>query len=155
MRIIFLLFFIFIASGCTPGGQTHVQYSGIDESDWPENKELPNRPDENQIPDEDDWVEPIFEGDVADRDGIIMSPEKAVRARQWQVGYESLFDIYSIDREIWEQHRIIYETRIRSANEEIRRLAPTWWDENSLYIGMSSGFVAGVATAITIFYISN
>ena len=87
-----------------------------------------------------------------DRDGILISPEKAARAKLWQVSYKSLLELYEIDRQIFTQHRIIYDERLTQANAEISRLSPSWWDENKGTIGWATGFVAGAVATIAIVY---
>lgn len=104
---------------------------------------LPARPDDRPIPEDKDWVVPIDKGEVAPDDGILLSEDKAARAKMFQIDYDQLRGMYEADRKVWEQTRIIYEERLNSANSEIRRLQPTWWTENKGTISFVGGVVLG------------
>jgi len=149
MRVLSILtLFAFGCGAATPV----VQYKPIPESQYVEKKDLPEAPDANPIPKDGDWVKALPAGTMHDRDGILISPEKAARAKLWQVSYKSLLELYEIDRQIFTQHRIIYDERLTQANAEISRLSPSWWDENKGTIGWATGFVAGAAATIAIVY---
>lgn len=91
-------------------------------------------------------------GDVVDKPGVLLSPDKAARAKKWQDGYLNLRLLYETDRQIWQQHRIVYEERTAQANAEIKRLSPSWWDENKGNILWAGGFIMGAASSIAIVY---
>lgn len=139
------------AFGC--GASTPVvQYSGVAEKQHVEKVPLPDRPDKEEIPKDADWVKALPAGQSHDKHGVLISPEKAARAKLWKVSYETLRKLYETDRQIVEQHRIIYDERLAQANKEIRRLSPSWWDENKGTVAWATGFVLGAAATISIVY---
>ena len=151
MRQVLSILMVF-AIGCGSTAPVVVQYSGVPERQHVEKKELPEPPDAKPIPAEEDWVKPLPAGKAYDKDGVLISPAKAARAKQWQLGYKSLRDLYEIDRQIWEQQRIVYDERLGQANKEIERLSPSWWSDNKGTVGLVTGIVLGVATTIGIVY---
>jgi len=151
------------AVGC--GASTPVvQYAGISEKQHVEKKKLPDRPDATPIAKADDWVKPLPAATctikkkdgttetVQTKDGILLSPEKAVRAALYKDGYNNLRDLYEIDRQIWGQHRIVYDERLGQANAEVKRLAPSWWDRHKTSIACAAGFAAGAVATVAIVY---
>lgn len=128
------------------------QYPAMSEKQQVENKALPERPDAEKIASENDWVKPMKAGDSTDKPGVLLSPDKAARAKKWQDGYNNLRDLYELDRQVWQQHRIVYEERQNQSNALIKRLSPSWWDENKSQILWVGGFVMGAATSIAIVY---
>lgn len=139
------------AMGC--GASTPVvQYAGIDKKQHVETRKLPDPPDAKPIPKDKDWVKPLPAGQTHDKGGVLISPEKAARAKKWQDAYKNLRSLYELDRQIMGQHRIIYEERLGLANKEIKRNSPSWWDENKGTMGWVVGFVAGAAATIGIVY---
>ena len=144
------------------GSSTTVpQYSGIGESHHVETRDLPPRPDAEPIAKEDDWVKSLpaatckldRSGDtVKTEDGVLLSPEKAVRAARYKDGYNNLRLLYDVDREIFGAQRTVYEERIRQANSEIERLSPSWWDDHKTDLAWATGFFLGAATTIAIVY---
>jgi hypothetical protein len=149
MRIVLIL--ILFLAGCPVKSKIY-QYNGIPSHNWIESSDLPIRPDADKIPEDKDWAISLHTGACAESDGILLSPEKAVRAKSWQNGYNSLRDLYEIDRKVWAQHRIIYEDRIARANKDLRSISPTWWDENKATIAWSSGFIMGAVASIAIVF---
>lgn len=143
--------FITILFACAASSPV-ARYPGFDDKHRVENNPLPERPDSEKIPSDKDWVKPLRAGECAESDGILLSPEKAVRAKLWQEGYNSVRTLYEIDRQIWQQHRIVYEERLNQANSEVARLSPSWWDENKSSILWAGGFLMGAATSISIVY---
>lgn len=139
-----------------------IQYAGIKEKQHVENKTLPDRPDKDKIPKGEDWVVPLpaakctlksDETKVVETDGgILFSPAKAVRAALWKSGYEGLRTLFDIDRQVWREHRIIYDERMGQANAELKRRSPSWWDENKGTVAWASGFLMGAAATIAIVY---
>jgi hypothetical protein len=138
-----------------------VQYSGIKKSQHVETKPLPERPDAKPIPKDKDWVVPLQASTctvkktgkvVETKDGILLSPEKAVRAKQWKVDAVNVRTLHDIDRGIWGHHRVVYEERIGQANRHIKTVSPSWWSENKGTIAWASGFLLGAAATIGIVY---
>lgn len=149
MKVVALILLFSIGCGAaTP----FLQYPAMSEKQQVENKTLPARPDAVAVAPDDDWVKPMKAGDVVDKPGVLLSPGKAARAKEWQLGYNALRDLYDIDRQVWVQHRIVYEERTTQANATIRRLSPSWWDENKSSILWAGGFIMGAATSIAIVY---
>lgn len=157
MRLLSLL--TVLSLGC--GAATPVvQYRGIPEAQYVEQKELPESPAGELIAKKDDWVKALPASVCTDAKGverktdhgIVMSPQKAARAKRWQDSYSNLRGLYELDRQIFSQHRIIYDERMGQANEEIVRLSPSWWDKNKGTLGWGAGFVAGAAATIAIVY---
>lgn len=142
---------LLFAIGCSASTPVP-QYPAMSEKQQVENKVLPERPDAVAIAPENDWVKPMKAGDIVDKPGVLLSPDKAARAKKWQDGYNNLRDLYDIDREVWQLHRVVYEERTNQANAQIKRLSPSWWDEHSATISWAAGFVLGAATTVTIVY---
>lgn len=137
--------------GC--GASTPVpQYAGITESQYVERRDLPPSPDAVAIPDDKNWVEPLAATKCTDKDGILLSPEKAVRAKLWKTSYEGLRTLYDLDRKVWTEHRIVYDERITQANKEIERRSPSWWSENKGTVAWAGGFLMGAAATVAIVY---
>lgn len=137
------------------------QYPGIGESHHVEAKKLPPRPDAQAIAKEDNWSEPLPSATctvestgetVATKDGVLISPDKAIRAIRFKDSYNNLRDLYEIDRQIIGAQRVVYEERLAQANSEIRRLSPSWFDRNKGTLGWVGGFVAGAVTTVAIVY---
>ena len=150
MRSLVAIALVF-AVGC--GASTPVvQYSGIREEQHVEKKKLPDPPDSEAIPKEKDWVKPLPAGKTHTEDGVLLSPEKAVRAKKWQDGYKNLRNLYELDRKVWGAQRTVYEERLGQANAEIKRRSPSWWDENKGTIAWAAGFVMGAAATVGIVY---
>lgn len=154
-----LSIFAVLSVGC--GAATPVvQYKPIPADQHVETKELPEPPDAKPIAKEDDWVMALPASVCTDekgterktQHGIIISPEKAARAKRWQDSYKGIRNIYELDRQIFGQHRIIYSERLQQANKEIHRLSPSWWTENKGTLGWGTGFIAGAAATIAIVY---
>jgi len=150
---------IALSLGC--GAATPVvQYHRIPEAQYVEQKELPESPDAKPIAEKADWVKALPASVCTDangvervtENGIILSVEKAARAKKWQDGYKSLRGLYELDRQIFGQHRIIYDERLQQANKEIQRLSPSWWDENKGTLGWGTGFITGAVATIAIVY---
>lgn len=142
---------LLVTIGCSASTPV-LQYPKLNDKQRVEEKSLPERPDAVAIAPENDWVKPMKAGDSTDKPGVLLSPDKAARAKKWQDGYNNLRDLYELDRQIWVQHRIVYDERIAQANAEIKRLSPSWWDENKSQILWVGGFVMGAATSIAIVY---
>jgi len=142
---------VVLAMGCGSAVPV-IQYSGLPEKQHIEKRDLPDPPDKEAIPVDRDWVKPLPAGAVHDQHGILISPEKAARAKQWQLGYRNLRDLYEVDRAIWSEQRVIYDERLRQANKDIEKLSPSWWSSNKGTVGMTLGFVVGVAATVGIVY---
>jgi hypothetical protein len=148
-RIIAILtLFAFGCGAATPV----VQYKPISEKQHVETRKLPDAPDAKPIPKEGDWVKVLPAGTTYDKHGVLISAEKAARAKLWQLSYKTLRELYELDRQIFSQHRIIYDERLKQANKEIHRLSPSWWSENKGTLGWGTGFIAGAAATIAIVY---
>lgn len=142
---------LLVCIGCSASTPV-IQYPAMPDKHRVENKELPVRPDSEAIAPENDWTKAMKPGDTTDKPGVLLSADKAARAKKWQDGYINLRLLYETDRQIWAQHRIVYEERVSSANAEIKRLSPSWWDENKGTLGWVSGFIMGAATTVAIVY---
>lgn len=117
-----------------------------------EEKPLPPRPDATPIPPEDDWVLPVSTGDIVPKDGILFGEGKAKRAKEWQIGYDTIRGLYEADRDNWKQTRLIYEDRLTQANSEIKRLQPGWWTENKGTLGFVGGIIFGSLITVGVVY---
>lgn len=137
-----------------------VQYGSIPERQHVESKALPDAPDKTEIPKEKNWVMALPASTCTDikgkerkvQGGVVLSPEKAARAKKWQLGYRALRSLYETDRQIWTQHRIVYIERTNQANREIVRLSPSWWTESKGTLAWAAGFVMGAAATVAIVY---
>ena len=150
MRLL-LVISVVLMGGCRSSIPTP-QYAGIAENQHIEKRDLPKRPDAEAISDDKNWVKPLAATKCADRDGILFSPEKAVRAKLWKTGYEGMRVLYDLDRKIWSEHRVVYDERLMQANKEIERRSPSWWDNHKASISWAVGFGAGAVTTVAIVY---
>ena len=128
------------------------QYPNISDKQYVESRSLPVRPDAEKIPVDQDWARSMVAGACTPDPGVLLSPDKAARAKAWQNGYNNVRELYELDRQVWQQHRIVYEERMSQANAEIRRLSPSWWTENKGNILLAGGFIMGAASSIAIVY---
>jgi hypothetical protein len=142
---------VLVCFGCSSSTPV-IQYPAMSDKLKVEEKPLPAAPDAEPVAPEDDWTKAMKPGDVADKAGVLLGPGKAARAKKWQDGYINLRSLYELDRQIWQQQRIVYEERVSSANAEIKRLSPSWWDENKGTLGWAAGFIMGAATSVAIVY---
>ena len=93
-------------------------------------------------------VDPIEEGEVAPRSGILISEARAARDALFRVRYTELRRTYEADRQVWAAHRELYEEQIRRDREALEKAQPDWWDRNDgTVIGMVA-FIAGAALTV-------
>jgi hypothetical protein len=84
------------------------------------------------------------------RSGIAISEERATRDALRRIRYPELRSMYEADRQLWAAHRELYEERIRTAQEELKKAQPNWWQQHGPALGMVGGFVVGAAATIAI-----
>ncbi len=143
--------FLVLLIGC--GGAVPVHFSGIkDPSFKVEDKKLPPRPDVKPIPPEKDWVVPLAKDKPAPKDGVLISPEKAVRAAQYKLRYNELRSRYDLDRLVWRSTRVIQSEQRGQANRVIKDLTPGWWQNNKGTLGFVTGITIGAIMTIFVVY---
>lgn len=131
-----------------------------------EERALPVDPGEEALPQGipvAEWVEPQEAGACFDqrgtvqpgvglpcpaRAGILVSEGRAARDGLYRVRYRELRTHYQGDRQVWMVQRELYETRLRLADQRIREMQPTWWQQNGAYVALGVGLVAGLGVSI-------
>jgi hypothetical protein len=126
-------------------------------------RELPEDPAEITLPDglpPGDWVV-AYESKLCemvgchDKDGLVVSEERAWRDAMYRIKYRELRRFYRADQTVWDVHRELYETRLMLADQEIQRLQPSWWDKNKLQFGVVGGLIMGIATSVAILAVTD
>lgn len=136
-----------------------------------EEKPLPPDPAEEALPKLPDgsalteWVEPLEKGSCIDAtgkavgskpcpavEGLAVSEGQATRDLLFRTRYRELRRLYDADRGIWSAHRELYEERLRTADEALKKAEPDWWQRNKGEVGTITGFVLGVAVTIGVVY---
>lgn len=121
----------------------------IPPDEWAERvSEPPGDPATKELPDKlpkGEHVEAVAIGEPAPFTGILVSPERAWRDIQYKIAYKGLRDIDQADRTVWFMHRAIYEERNLTAQKEIQRLQPSFWDEYGTILSYVIGFTVGSA----------
>jgi hypothetical protein len=133
-----------------------------------ETKPLPPDPALEALPDgtpAGDWVEPLEAASCLDkagkalpdapspcpsRSGIASSEARAVRDAMYRNRYSELRRLYEADRQLWGAHRELYEERVRTGAEELKKAQPNWWQQHGPALGVVGGFVVGAASTIAI-----
>jgi hypothetical protein len=161
---------VLLLSGC--GASTVGQTRPLVADDRrPEARELPLDPRLEALPEgtptdpPEDFVEPVEAGSCIEADteiaagagypcpsqsGILVSEARAVRDAMFRIRYPELRQTYEADRQVWAAQRELYEAQVQRDREEIERLQPTWWTQNSFAIGTAAGFILGAAVTIAI-----
>lgn len=111
---------------------------------------LPPRPDAQPIAAAEQWVVPMEQGQCATRAGIQMSMANAQRAAQWRIGYDEIRGLYEVDRRTWVAQTAVFVEGLRTADREIERLRPTWFEQHSGQIGLATGLFLGAVLAVGI-----
>lgn len=83
--------------------------------------------------------------------GILSSEARAARDALYRIRYRELRQRYEADRTVHGAQREVYETRLRLADERIRELQPTWWQQHGPVILFGAGLVLGTAIPTVIY----
>lgn len=111
-----------------------------------EQEPLPPDPREEPLPvgtPPGDWILPQEQGVSAPRAGLLVSEARASRDALFRIRYPELRTIFAGDRRVWTVHRELYETQLRSMQTALERAQPSWFERNSLAIGLSVGILVG------------
>lgn len=113
---------------------------------------LPDRPDTEEIPPEEDWALSVDDYEVAPgdrRSGVLLSDAKARRAARFRVSYDELRALYEVDIRTWGRERDIFEHALTDADAEVARLRVaaqrSFWEQNDGTIGLVVGLILGAA----------
>lgn len=125
-----------------------------------EMRELPEDPADIVLPEgyvPGDWLVAYSSADCQtegcpDKDGILVSEERAWRDGMYRIKYRELRRFFEADRSVWDIHRELYETRLMLGDQEIQRLQPSWWDNNKFQFGVVGGLALGIATSVGILW---
>lgn len=110
----------------------------------PESHELPPNPREEKLDFKgDEWVEPAEKGQTLAKAGMLVSESRMARDIVFRARYDELRKFYEADRMVWKTHRDYYEERLLLAQDEIRKLQPTWWDHNKDTVMLVGGVLVG------------
>lgn len=140
----------------------------------PETRPLPPDPSAETLPTgtqtNADWVEPLEAGSCLDaqgrpladaprpcpvRSGIAVGEARAARDAMYRIRYRELRLVYESDREVWGVQRSLYEGQLGRADQHIRSLQPSWFQQNALGLGIAGGFMLGAAACISIFAVTS
>lgn len=89
------------------------------------------------------------------RSGIASSEARAARDALYRIRYPELRRMYEADRQLWGAHRELYEERVRTGAEELKKAQPNWWQQHGPALGVVGGFVVGAAMTVAITYAVN
>ena len=117
-----------------------------------EDEKLPPRPDEKPIPPEKDWVLPLAKDTPAPKSGVLISPEKAVRAAKYKTRYNEIRTLAELDKRVWRSRAVIHEEQLGQANKVIKDLTPGWWDNNKGTLGFTAGMLIGAVITVFVVY---
>jgi hypothetical protein len=117
-----------------------------------EEEKLPPRPDEKPIPPDKDWVVPLAKDTPSPKNGVLISPEKAVRAAKYKARYNELRTLAELDKRVWKNRAVIHDEQLGQANRTIKQLTPGWWDKNKGTLGFTTGMVLGAVMTIFVVY---
>ena len=123
----------------------------IAESRRPEERELPLNPRTEQLPSGfsgEEWVEPLEQGAVALKAGLLISESRAARDILVRTRYDEMRSLYSADQDVWRVQRKYYEERLQFADQAILGLQPTWWDLNKDAFFFWGGVVLGTGLTL-------
>lgn len=168
MRPLALVLVLAVASGCatTPV----VPQPLISASKVVETKPLPPDPSLEPLPNgtpAGEWVEALESASCLDKEGkavsgapspcparpgILSSEARAARDALFRIRYPELRRMYEADRELWAAHRALYEERIATAQDELKKAQPNWWQQHGPALGMVGGFIVGAAMTVAITY---
>lgn len=114
----------------------------------PEELPLPPNPREEDLnlpPDEDP-------AEVATRcptdPYICITNARAARDALFRIRYDELRGIVEADRSVWASHRELYEGTLAVAESQLFECQRPWWDDYKFQLGVGTGFIIGVGTAI-------
>lgn len=114
-----------------------------------------------------EWVEALEAGSCLDRagkavsgapspcparSGIALSEARAARDALLHIRYPELRRMYESDRQLWAAHRELYEERLRTSAEELRKAQPGWWQQHGPALGMVGGFIVGAVLTVSVTY---
>lgn len=91
-------------------------------------------------------IQPVAPAPCPAVSGILISEEKAARSNLYVIKYNELRLNYEADRKLWEQQRELYDASAQQMQKQIEDLQPTWFEQNSLFIGIAGGFLLGALT---------
>lgn len=163
------LLLVIVASGCATTSPVPPP-TLITASQVVETKPLPPDPSLEPLPagtPPGDSVEPLEAGSCLDKagkavsgasspcpvkPGIVSSEARAARDALYRIRYPELRKMYESDRQVWAAQRDLYEERVRTAQDELKKAQPNWWQQHGPALGMVAGFVIGAAMTVAIVY---
>jgi hypothetical protein len=161
-----LLVLALVATGCA--SVPVIPEPLINQRQVVEAKPLPPDPALEALPDgtpAGDWVEALEAASCLDkagkalpdapspcpsRSGIAVSEARATRDALYRIRYPELRRMYEADRQLWATHRELYEERVRTAAEELKKAQPNWWERHGPALGVVGGFAVGAAATVAI-----
>ena len=113
-------------------------------------EELPLPPDPRgedlDLPEDEDPSEIVFECPTGPF--ICITNARAARDALFRIRYNELRGIIEADREVWGSHRELYEGTLSIAEQRLVECRKPWWDDYKFHLGVGTGFIVGVGTAI-------
>lgn len=119
----------------------------------PEVRALPPNPRDEKLAgefSEKEWVEPAEKGQLVPKAGMLVSESRMARDILFRTRYDELRKTCEADRMVFGSHRDYYEERLNLADEEIKRLQPTWWDQNKTTVAFIAGSLVGFGITLGI-----
>lgn len=169
MKPLALVLCVMMASGCATTAPAALP-TLIAASQIVEAKPLPPDPSVEPLPPgtpSGDSVEPIEAGTCLDKSGkpvagatspcpgkagIEVSEARAARDALYRIRYPEMRRMYEADRQVWAAQRDLYEERVRTAQTELQKAQPSWWQQHGPALGMVAGFVVGAVMTVAIVY---
>jgi hypothetical protein len=70
----------------------------------------------------------------------------------FRIRYPELRRMFESDRQLWAAHRELYEERLQTSAEELKKAQPGWWQQHGPALGMVGGFIVGAVLTVSVTY---
>ena len=141
-----------LSFGCATAQMPPLKTPIIESVRRPEEQPLPSSPREEKLAgayaDAPEWVEPAEKGETLAKAGMLVSEGRMARDILFRTRYDELRKIAEADRKVWALQREYYEERLVLADQTIRSLQPTWWDEHQGPIYFTGGLILGFGVTV-------
>jgi hypothetical protein len=108
------------------------------------------------INEDNDWAIAVNSAsDCTDKEGILISDEKAILLAKYKVGYDELYDCYELDAKLCNKKITECNNALNKSEKEIKKLQPNWFRKNKGMLGFVGGLLVGAGCTVGIVYASN
>jgi len=140
--------------------------------------DLPDDPGKVPVPAAENWVigtlgtgdidglDALMEGDVfcqqvlangsyqLTKGGLLFSEKKAVKLGEYEIAYDEIRALYSIDLKAWDLKESVYKNEVEKCSATVEKLSkpPGFWAKNGGYILFTLGLALGVGATVGIAY---